>query len=813
MKNFKCLVAALALVLGLAACENDPEFDNKITLGKSEVSIASDGAAVTVGYMVENPIEGEKISVEYDADWLTVSTERARTIELSATINDTGADRSEDLIISYRGAKSVTLRVMQQCYNAPFTIEILEVGATTLSAMVTTEDNMTWLPLVESKEYVDYYMAMGEEALFQDDIAYLEYTAENSEITLEELLSEILVTGSDQVDYARLTPDTEYVLYLYGLTPEGQRTTSIVCQEFKTTPAHTGDITFQFDVTEKNYRIDFTITPSHTGVPYYFGVASENEINEWMTTYDTTDLQTAIQKGDIDASITYFIDEMGWYDDVKEFYDYWTETDVMDYGWINADADTKYIFYAAKWNEDCKFSGALSTYEYTTPPVSMSDNVITLSVSELTQSSVCVSTTTTNDDPYVVFPIKSSEIVGMDDSGVIAHLKNKYDYTMSLYTYEGDVSDEVYSRMRPDTEYTLLCFGYIAGTQTTAMERYEFSTLPSGDPAECTFEVSVLPNAEDAWVEIVPSDKGHFYHWAAYPVTYTEFDAKLFISEIVNFAYEGDYAAFASWELSQGNVAASIYDLYPMTEYKIGLVVMNYDNFEYLSDVVFSEPFTTPDFVYADIDITLNYGPYYDLEELVAAGETQFQSLLLTNDALFTVDIELEGDYSAFYYDIWSRDLTDSDSVTGYPDAMFYEALYEGSTYESTNFFVSYGKDMTIVAIAYDLDGNPSIIKRELVHFTKEGTSSVEDYFANKPAAAPQRAAVAKESKWGAMPVVAPKQQAQRCNEELAVEVAAGDDTHEAVSSSREERIEAQRELRRANRGNNKPTSLRQLPM
>lgn len=809
MKNFKFLAVALALVMGLAACEVEPEFGSKITLGSGEVNIPSDGAAVTVGYKIDTPIEGEKIGIEHNADWLTVNTEKARTIELSATINDTGADRSAELLISYKGAQSVKLLVKQQCYTAPFIITLNSVGATDVTASVKTSDDMTWIYWVQSKEYVEYWMETGEEGLFQQDLEYLEYTAGNMETTLEEMLGEILVTGSyDGVQQGRLQPETEYVLYVYGMTTDGRRTTSIVTEGFKTTAAHTGDLTFEFEVTEKNYRIDFTITPSHLGVPYYFGIASQGEIDEWMETYDTTDLRTAIQKGDIDYNLQYFLD-LGWYENAKEYYDFWTETDVMDYGFIDADADTKYIIYAAKWNEECEFTGALSTYEYTTKPVGMSSNVITLTVEDITQSSVCVSATATNDDPYVVIPVKSSEIAGMSDKNIIAHLKSNYEYLMGEYTYEGALEDEVYNYMRPDTDYTILYFGYIAGTQTTKMGRYEFKTLASGNPADCTFDFYVLPDAEDAWVEITPSDKGHYYHWMIYPADCTAENAKIIVKQIVDEYFEGDYAAFASWELSQGDEAQTAYDLYPQTEYKVGAIIMNYDKFEFLSDMIFSEPFTTPEIAYADIEIVFKYGPYYDLEALVAAGATEFEKFLKTDDAVFPVTIELEGDYGEFYYDIWSSDLTDTEFL---PDASCYNALYEGSPYFNTNFLVPYDKDMTIMAVAYDNAAVPSHIKRELVRFTKEGAAPVEGYFDSLPAKAPMKSALAKANKWTKSAVTATKYTAEeREQHRLASRMreAQKADAKAEIENARLERVKAQKELREANR---KTASLQRIP-
>ena len=44
---------------------------------------------------------------------------------------------------------------------------------------------------------------------------------------------------------AQLKPDTEYVVYVYGISLEGERTTDIIATHVKTEPPHEGDITFK----------------------------------------------------------------------------------------------------------------------------------------------------------------------------------------------------------------------------------------------------------------------------------------------------------------------------------------------------------------------------------------------------------------------------------------------------------------------------------------------------------------------------------------------------------------------------------------
>jgi hypothetical protein len=289
------------------------------------------------------------------------------------------------------------------------------------------------------------------------------------------------------------------------------------------------------------------------------------------------------------------------------------------------------------------------------------------------------------------------------------------------------VKEKVYSYLSPGTDYTFLAFGYKAGTLTSgSITKYEFTTLESGAPEDCTFEIEVEAGSKEADVVITPSDKGHFYHWMAYHSEFTADEAKAYLRDVViKEYYEGNFPAFASWELCIGDTKGEAYGLFPNTEYKIGVIIMNYNTGEFLSDMHFSEPFTTSEVEYADVDITIEFGPYYDLQELVDAGFSEFESKLDEADAILPTEAVIEGDYSEFYYAIYNRDLTDTEE---YPDDLFYEDLYYGSTFMSTTFLVEYDKQMTMVAVALDKNYNYGKLFRKTFYLTREGAYDVSGY-------------------------------------------------------------------------------------
>ena len=722
---------AVLLTLCFAACEKEPATTNDkapvIKVDATEVLLDSHGASVEIGYTIEN-VDADKrkdIEIENLADWLLVEVDGDK-ISFSADKNVTSAGRVINVILKYEGAENVEITVKQPNIETPrenlsLEVEITEVGPTSITFNVeASHPDMTWIPMVTYKEYWDN--KVSDEEIFISDMAYFEYLAESYGITREEFLADMLGMGSQEgIVIENLTPETEFVIYVYGLTIDGERTTDIVAKEATTEKPYEGDITFTFDIKEEDYIMEFVVTPSHKGVNYYHGVATEAEIAEWKTLAGSDNLRDAIQKGDIEANIEMFL-YYEFIDTRKEYFDMCNVYDTVDDGWERVKADTKYIIYAAKWDEECNLIGEVSFAEYTTPKAEMSENELSVEIKEINQSQVTVKVTTTNNDPYVVIPVKSEDIAGMTDSEIYKHVTTKYDYLVSEYTFNGNYT-HTFSRMRPETEYTILVFGSKAGTQTTEMIKIEVTTTASGDPKECTFTFNVVPAADTAWIEIDPSDKGHFYNWLIYPAEYTADEAKAYIRTIIDNYYDGDIPAFSSWELTQGYITTTAYDLRPETDYKIGVVIMDYDTAEFITDMVFSEMFTTTAMEYADINISVEWDEYWDGEALFEYGYTQFEGC--DNEAIVPLSVNIEGEYEEFYFAVYNRDLTDENVL---PDDMFYEDLNMGYSLKNMIMSVPMDTEMTVVAVAYDAMFMPCKLFRKVIYLTKDGASEPETF-------------------------------------------------------------------------------------
>lgn len=741
MKSLKkYLVAALALSLGFASCEPEPEpLAPTLEIGQNEVIIGAEGGSALLVYSVSNPVEGEAVTAEESAEWLSVVVGE-RTIEFTATANDGSEERSAEVTLSYKGAESKSVTVKQGVEVEPIVLALDEATSTEISFSATVADaDLRWVPLIV--EATAWNENATDEEIFQEDMAYFNYMA-NYEFncSLSQFIEMITFVGTpgSALVYEDLKPNTNYVLYAYGITTDGERTTDIVSLNVKTLVAHKGSITFDINVTEDNHILNINITPSHKGVAYYYDIITDATLREWMVEYRTNDMKECIQHY-IDSTVEEYL-YWGDITDASEFFDWYSyTTNVNDQ--YECVANTNYIIFACKWNDKCQLSGDVAYIEHTSAGVEPSTNVITLTLSDVGQTSVKVETTTTTNDSYVIMGVPTYEWEGYTDEEIYSWIMAYYGtFYITDYVFEGNVSG-TFSGMDPNTEYTFVAFGYEAGIRTTdTMVRATATTLPAGDPADCTFDFQVEVGATTIYADITPSDGAHYYYWMAYPADYTADDVKANIKDIVDEWYYGDFAEFAYWELSQGATSGEVSGLSPNSPYKLAAVIMNNHTGDYLADVVFGDTFYTTGVTYSDATITLHHNKYFDGDQIAAEGGEDYADYV--GWAVLPISISYTGDVSEYYYTVfqYSEGMEDPDQ---YNDSIFYASLLDNGIwyYEAMDFALYWDTDFLLVGLVIDFNGNYSHLYREKIHLTKEGASPASEFFA--PTAAPKRSAVA----------------------------------------------------------------------
>ena len=113
MKTYQHIFLLAAMIFSFAACEKQPEDQPDpdtpkaeapvITLETSVIEADAQGGRFTIGYSIENPVEGGEIEAHYTADWLTGFQDKNGTLHFGIYKNETGSEREAQVEISYPG--------------------------------------------------------------------------------------------------------------------------------------------------------------------------------------------------------------------------------------------------------------------------------------------------------------------------------------------------------------------------------------------------------------------------------------------------------------------------------------------------------------------------------------------------------------------------------------------------------------------------------------------------------------------------------------------------------------------------------------
>ena len=708
----------VAAVVGLCSCERGGEDvkDSGIILYNREIGVDVDAATLRFNYDIKERIEGETLHIECAEEWITIDKIGETSVEFSVAEND-GEERVATLELSY-GAERNTLKVRQKGYEAPLQLTIVKSDATSVTFSVkAVDEQMTWIGQIVGKEWFESYTT---EDILYEDMRYYNGVADEMGITVEEYLSSVLSRGShENIRMSGLDSLTDYVVYIYGLSASGEVTTRLFHAEFSTEAPYEGnDVTYDIDVEVNRAVATITITPSHEGVAYFNNLITREDFEAYG--------------GDINAAADAVIakiieDYAAWDYTLDDTFEYNTDYLATQYE-FEAMANTEYVAFAFKWNDKCERLSEVSYKWFEVGDIAPSENVITMEISNVTQSTFDIVTTTTNSDPYVIFPVPVMEIAKMSsDDAIFKYLLNTYGTSgLGYYLCEGDVKG-TFSGLAAGTEYAVLVFGYEAGTLTTAMLRKNITTAEAGDVDACVYTIEVTEvDDREANVSITPSDFSIYYYWNVFEASMSEAEIKEYIQKSYNSTYYGDYWEFSYYELAQGSVSSRISQLMPSTEYKIVVVPMDPNKFEYIGVMREGGFFRTEEAIIADITITAGFDAYYDGDEVYALEPEYCSSW--QGWVVVPMSVNIEGEYDGFLYTMFSY-VEGLENPEIYSDNLLIDNLYNVGAYWSPAYFRGeWDKTIMIAAVAFDYEGNPSPVYRSVHTFTRDGAGDAQEF-------------------------------------------------------------------------------------
>lgn len=487
MRKAYLFTSILALAAVLSACNEDQKTaEPKLTLGQTEVTVSVEGGEYSVTWEVENPIEGTLPAVEQQdgIGWVSDFRTDEGTILFTVAANESEESRECVVTVTYPSAPEASFTIVQNGTTEEKPKEYsLEINLKELNEsqivvdIIPSDPDMTYFLMCDMTENLEEMGLTTDEAILKSDSVWIE-----EGVSYGMHYSDFVDKGEKlNYRYRQCVPDTDYIIYGYGYdTLSKNRTTDLIKLNVTTAEITLIDVDFILET-----EVDGTTITCHTTPVDYDGLY-------YVDCYDKPTLDFALAQGQTLYEICYYdfstiidIYQNMFNVSFEDTMEYYTRSGESDKEWTELLAQMQYTIVAYPLNEDGVVIGEPTVAEVTTGSVvEKSDNVLTISVDNLTAYSATLNVSTTNDDPYIALELNPEVFEGMSDEETMNYILSMYYWGQDVY---GDYTEEL-TDLTPETEYTIYAFGVEDNQYTTELWTYKFTT-PALEIADVTLNM------------------------------------------------------------------------------------------------------------------------------------------------------------------------------------------------------------------------------------------------------------------------------------------------------------------------------------
>lgn len=271
MNHVTAFLSAALVLLAVACVKDEPSLE----IGSDDVPVAAAGGTFTVSYELVGT--DAPVQAVCGSDWVggfDVSVPGRITFEVSA---NTSAEPRQALVSVECQSCSGSFTVSQEGAAVPgFTVSVDAVTERTASFTVTPYDYAgEYVIAIVGEDYIEE--GDDDDDVIRNILDTYEMQAYLFEgMSIEEYLREYeLRSGVHKGFHDISSPDSEYLILVFGCTEDEQVTTGLFRASYRTKAPEKKDVSFGLDCAVSGYEADITITPSDNTVRYIVGVQSD----------------------------------------------------------------------------------------------------------------------------------------------------------------------------------------------------------------------------------------------------------------------------------------------------------------------------------------------------------------------------------------------------------------------------------------------------------------------------------------------------------------------------------------------------------
>ena len=517
-------LAATALAVGCTESQTDDQQSTELSvkLDKVILEIDGNGGEYSIGYTIENGINGIDIATEVDVEWINNIRTADSRLYFTCDKNFTNEARIATLAVRYPNYSTQTVRIKQLSSDVlTFEMEVCDIKTTSCSTKLYPSNKQT--PYIVYMAEVDYLISAeikDENDLFADDYKYFTKMAESTGASnLKEFMKEydIYYTGDSYIGWTSMVPDKEYAIYAYAIEFNEDGTdyslASAVTHEIVVLPTQIfTDIEFDVKITVDGPKATYEFEPVNWDGKYYIDIFAEGEYMyraEGTTPDDDYCKQVA----------TNWISLIQMY--MQSGYSAETLLDVMclqgpdGYSEVR-EASTNYcmVFYGIEMLDGLPQVTTKPYFaHFRTEEVKPSDMTIDISVENcyVRIADICIAPS--NDMEQYVATFITTESIPADKTTNEDIINWLLSFDLSSNTYKGTI-DTTLVGLEPNTEYTALAFGYYGGVVTTDLFRHDFKTEEEGVCENKVIDVNIT--APYSLSELEAAQPDDFYQYGMF---------------------------------------------------------------------------------------------------------------------------------------------------------------------------------------------------------------------------------------------------------------------------------------------------------
>ncbi len=454
--------------------------DSTIKLGKTTVSASLAGGSYLIEYTIqyngegENPHKNEKITAEAAESWVKdFNYGITGALQFTVEANPTDAERECLVTVKYRYAEDAVFTVKQgAAVKAGFTLE--NVTTTYFDYTVDVIPENKTLPFIVMSASPEYIIASGFETgedYYEDDLAYFAWLGQFYGMSAAQIMQERAKVGDQRgVTVSNGASGVPYTFYCYYFDYEsGALLSDVTFFTVETAKPEHIDVDFEmtYNIVEGTLvKADVTPVGGYTG-DYYFDVLQAALVEDYIASLDFIETEERMVEYWWANAVQEMMKDMSAPDIIANFTCVGTNPDGTPKSHYEFEllANHDYYLFAFAMEENGLCCSTPEVVKFTTGNVTMSDNVITPEVKNLTARTADFTFTTTNDDYYVAGWEKASDwaTYGTNDA-------ERQEYLLHNMSYEllsGNATTSVIN-LEMETEYVLYAFGSRGGVATTS---------------------------------------------------------------------------------------------------------------------------------------------------------------------------------------------------------------------------------------------------------------------------------------------------------------------------------------------------------